>query len=347
MALMEFAKDHVDSYIRTDGEIGHLFDSRPFTEGRSGFVTTLLLKVKGRKSGKDHIFPLQYMKYGSGYLVVASNGGNDQDPNWLLNLRENIVAVIQVKDKVFRAPSYILPGQQRNDAWAALIAEHPWFVDYQKRTERQFPLVLLTPIDPLESIVTEAPLSDASRPPIISPDLLHPDRPTTPWLLNERLQRLLDKDEIYECWLKYCRGVDRCDADLMRQAYHEDAFEDHGGMWGRPAISSPGPRSLYRTFLSPACISSRTSRAMSKVKSPMWSFIIWPSKSPTVRHNIFGRADTSSVMRSGTATGQLRTAYASSIATIRISTRKKVGTSSALCSSRPPAIIPIQAMPVR
>ncbi len=233
MALMEFARNHVENYILTNGEVGHMFDSRPFTEGRSGLVTTLLLKVKGRKSGKDRIFPLQYQKFGNGYLVVASNGGNDRDPHWLLNLRENVVGVIQIKDRVFRAVGYILPGEQRQEAWAALVAEHPWFVDYQARTDRLFPLVLMTPIDPLKDILTEEPLSSESEP--FGLDLLPAGSgaaPASSPSREERLQRLLDKDEIYDCWLRYCRGVDRCDAELMRSAYHEDAVEDHGGYVG-------------------------------------------------------------------------------------------------------------------
>ena len=51
--------------------------------------------------------------------------------------------------------------------------------------------------------------------------------------MNEQIQSLLDKQSIYEVLVTYCRGVDRCDADLIRSAFHEDSYDDHG-YWKGP-----------------------------------------------------------------------------------------------------------------
>lgn len=120
-----------------------------------------------------------------------------------------------------------------------MLREHPWFAEYQARTEREFPLVLLTPIDPLASIITEAPLGEESQP----PDLI--TEPSAP-KLDARLQKLIDKDDIHECWLQYCRSVDRCDAELMRAAYHDDALEDHGGFVGPAPDFGPWGQKLVK-----------------------------------------------------------------------------------------------------
>jgi SnoaL-like domain len=51
--------------------------------------------------------------------------------------------------------------------------------------------------------------------------------------VNEQIQALLDKQSIYEVLVRYCRGVDRCDEDLIRSAFHEDSYDDHG-YWKGP-----------------------------------------------------------------------------------------------------------------
>ena len=51
--------------------------------------------------------------------------------------------------------------------------------------------------------------------------------------MNEQIQALLDKQSIYEVLVRYCRGVDRCDEDLIRSAFHEDSYDDHG-YWKGP-----------------------------------------------------------------------------------------------------------------
>ncbi len=73
-----FGQEHVDAYLATDGEEGH--DWRG--------TQTLILTTTGRRSGKQRLTPLIYGRHGDDYLLVASNGGTPQSPDWYFNLAD-------------------------------------------------------------------------------------------------------------------------------------------------------------------------------------------------------------------------------------------------------------------
>ncbi len=134
--------------IRSDGsEDREKFlstEGREFTE--SGAAPTLLLTTVGRKSGKEFTTPVNGMQDGDNYFIVASLAGYDELPHWYLNLKKNPRVWIQVKDKKVPATARTLSREEKAPLWPRLLAEgQPLWAYFQMFTEREFPVVLVTP----------------------------------------------------------------------------------------------------------------------------------------------------------------------------------------------------------
>lgn len=132
-----WVKKHIQEYIETDGRQGH--------EWREG-VNTLLLTTRGHKSGKLRRTPLIYGKDGNNYVIVASKGGHPQHPAWYLNLSENPEAHLQVADQKFTAHARTATGEERARLWKIMTAIWPAYDEYQTKTDREIPIVVLTPV---------------------------------------------------------------------------------------------------------------------------------------------------------------------------------------------------------
>jgi len=130
-----FGQDHVDRYRASDGEEGHDWQG----------TQTLLLTTTGRKSGEKHTTPLIYGTHGDDYLVVGSKGGAPKPPAWYLNLSENPEVEVQVKGDRFKARARTATPEEKPELWRTMTAEWPAYDDYQKRTGREIPVVVLTP----------------------------------------------------------------------------------------------------------------------------------------------------------------------------------------------------------
>jgi deazaflavin-dependent oxidoreductase (nitroreductase family) len=128
-----FGAEHVATYRDTDGDRGH--DWRG--------TTTLLLTTTGRKSGRERTTPLIYQPYGDDYLIVASKGGAPEPPEWYLNLEQEPEVGVQIRDDVFRARARTATPAEKPDMWRAMTATWPAYDDYQDKTERDIPVVVL------------------------------------------------------------------------------------------------------------------------------------------------------------------------------------------------------------
>jgi deazaflavin-dependent oxidoreductase (nitroreductase family) len=111
----------------------------------------VLMTARGAKSGKSITTPLVYGRDGDNYVVVASKGGYPQNPMWLGNLRKNPEVEVEVANngetKRFEAKAKILDhGPERDRLFAEMTKIWPSFADYQKRTERVIPVVILEKI---------------------------------------------------------------------------------------------------------------------------------------------------------------------------------------------------------
>jgi proline iminopeptidase len=129
-----FGDEHVKRYRETDGEEGHLWQ-----EGS----TILLLTTKGRKTGKETTTPLIYDLDGDNPVVVASKGGAPEHPGWYLNLAKDPEVEVQIKGDRFRARARTTEGEERERLWRKLNEMWPPYDEYQTKTTRQIPVVVL------------------------------------------------------------------------------------------------------------------------------------------------------------------------------------------------------------
>ena len=130
---MLFGQEHTDRYKETDGDVGHDWQG----------TQVLLLTTTGRKTGEERELPLIYGTNGDDYLIVASKGGADAPPAWYLNLMADPNVVVQVKGDRFEAQAREASPEEKADLWSTMTAEWPAYDDYQKKTERDIPIIVL------------------------------------------------------------------------------------------------------------------------------------------------------------------------------------------------------------
>ena len=127
---------HGTLYRATRGLIGHHIPGLP---------PFLLLDHVGAKSGKRRTTPLLYVKDDGHYVVVASKGGHPKHPAWLHNLRANPDTTIQVGGRRMEVRAREARAEERGRLWAKAVAAWKAYDEYQARTEREIPLVVLDP----------------------------------------------------------------------------------------------------------------------------------------------------------------------------------------------------------
>jgi len=108
----------------------------------------LLLSTTGARSGQARVNPLAYTRDGDRYVVIASKGGYPSSPDWYHNLVANPEVTVEVGDKHFSARAIVTEGSERERLFNAQAALMPNFADYQSKTTRQIPVIVLEPIDP-------------------------------------------------------------------------------------------------------------------------------------------------------------------------------------------------------
>jgi deazaflavin-dependent oxidoreductase (nitroreductase family) len=117
------------------------------TKGREGYewngVTTLILTATGRHTGLERSKALILGEDGDRYVVVASKGGASQHPAWYLNLASDPNVQVQVKDDVFAARARTAQGEERERLWKLMSGIWPDYNQYQRKTDREIPVVVL------------------------------------------------------------------------------------------------------------------------------------------------------------------------------------------------------------
>jgi deazaflavin-dependent oxidoreductase (nitroreductase family) len=132
---MAFNDDLIAQFRRNRGVI----TEGPFT-GRD----VLLLTTRGAKSGRSRTHPLVYTKDGDRYLIIASKGGAPTHPSWYHNVRAHPEVTVEVGPETFRAKATpIARGAERRRLYDQHSAINPGFKDYEKRTTRVIPAILL------------------------------------------------------------------------------------------------------------------------------------------------------------------------------------------------------------
>jgi len=124
----------IDDFRAHNGQI----TSGPFT-GRS----LLLLTTKGAKTGEERTSPLAYSRDGDRFVIVASKGGAPTNPAWYHNLRTHPDVTVEVGPERFRARATIARDAERRRLYDQHAAKMPAFAEYEKRTARKIPVVVL------------------------------------------------------------------------------------------------------------------------------------------------------------------------------------------------------------
>jgi len=113
--------------------------------GRMGAAPILLLTTVGRKSGQRRTVPLLYLEETGRFAIVASYAGSPRHPAWFFNLEANPRVELQVRSRRFSATARRASAEEKAQLWPRLVAMYPAYADYQKRTTRDIPLVILSP----------------------------------------------------------------------------------------------------------------------------------------------------------------------------------------------------------
>ena len=136
-ALKAMFKAHATIYERSGGRIGTSVAG----------LATLLLSVTGRKSGQTRSTPLAYFRDGDNYVVVGSDGAAKRDPQWWKNLQVDPNGAIRTGRNKFKVKATLATGAERERLWEIGTKFNPMWATYQTRTERELPVVVLTPVD--------------------------------------------------------------------------------------------------------------------------------------------------------------------------------------------------------
>lgn len=142
-AMKRIARAHVAVYRATDGRIGGTWRNGSAWKKP---VPVALLDHVGRKSGRPYTTPLLHLLDGDDVIVVASSGGMDQAPQWFGNLMAHPETTVQIKAERRPVRARVATAAEAERLWPRLIDCYADFVSYQTWTDRELPVVILSPL---------------------------------------------------------------------------------------------------------------------------------------------------------------------------------------------------------
>ena len=123
----------IKEFRENGGKVGGRFEGAP----------VLLLTTKGAKTGKTRVNPMMYLPKGNRMFVFASKAGAPTNPGWYHNLIANPDVTVEVGTETFPARATPLTREERDEIYAKQASLYPGFADYEKRTTRKIPVVVL------------------------------------------------------------------------------------------------------------------------------------------------------------------------------------------------------------
>jgi deazaflavin-dependent oxidoreductase (nitroreductase family) len=132
----DFNQTIIDEFRANHGELSGQFAGAPM----------LLLHSTGAKSGQERVNPMMYQEVDGGYAVFASKAGAPTNPDWFHNLRANPDASVEVGDATVAVRARVTEGDERDRIWATQKERYPGFSDYESKTTRTIPVVVLEPV---------------------------------------------------------------------------------------------------------------------------------------------------------------------------------------------------------
>lgn len=133
MPQSDFNLKIIEEFRANGGETSGPFKGRPL----------LLLTTKGAKSDATHTTPLVYTRDGDRYVIIASMGGAPKSPSWFFNVKANPTVTLEVGTEKFEATASIAEVPERSRLYDQQAAMMPAFKDYQEKTTRVIPVVVL------------------------------------------------------------------------------------------------------------------------------------------------------------------------------------------------------------
>ena len=146
-SLQDFIDDHRRVYLESGGAEGHILDLRSSAAAALG--VHLLIRCKGRKTGKIRIAPLCYGIFAGEVAIVASKGGADEHPAWYRNLVASPSIDFQIATQAFRAQWREPEAEEYRRVWDYMVGCYSFYDDYRQRTSRRIPVVLMRPVEPI------------------------------------------------------------------------------------------------------------------------------------------------------------------------------------------------------
>jgi deazaflavin-dependent oxidoreductase (nitroreductase family) len=127
----------IEEFRANEGKVGGSFEGAPM----------LLLHSTGAKSGLERVNPMVYQEVGANFAVFASKGGAPDNPDWFHNLVANPDAEVEVGTETIPVRARVTEGEERERLFTEQKRRMPGFAEYEKRTERQIPVVVLERTD--------------------------------------------------------------------------------------------------------------------------------------------------------------------------------------------------------
>jgi len=131
--MSDFNAKIVEEFRANAGKVGGPFEGAP----------VLILHTRGAKTGEDRVHPVVYQPVGDALAVFASKGGAPTNPAWFHNLKANPDVKVEVGTDMIDARARVLEGDERAPIWEKQKQLMPGFADYEQKTSREIPVVLL------------------------------------------------------------------------------------------------------------------------------------------------------------------------------------------------------------
>jgi deazaflavin-dependent oxidoreductase (nitroreductase family) len=131
--MNDFNQNVIKQFRANGGKVGPPFEGAPM----------LLLTTKGAKSGQERTTPLVHTRDGDDYVIIASKAGAPTNPAWYHNLVANPEVTVEVGTEKFQARARVAPAEERDRLYAAQAKLMPNFAEYETKTTRKIPVVVL------------------------------------------------------------------------------------------------------------------------------------------------------------------------------------------------------------
>lgn len=126
----------IEEFRTNDGKVGGRFEGK----------TLLLLHTKGAKSGQERINPTAYVRDGDRYVIIASKGGAPINPSWYYNILANPLVTVEVGSETFQVLATVAEEPERTRLYNKMVEMMPGFDEYRRKTTREIPVIVLTPV---------------------------------------------------------------------------------------------------------------------------------------------------------------------------------------------------------